>query len=99
MALRMIGRFRSGQLALLCVITLLLAECQGHAQQPRQVLHNHVRSEVSNGRAALVGPVPATQRIQLSIVLPLRNQDALARLPLAAALRSLPVLISANFST
>jgi subtilase family serine protease len=47
------------------------------AQIPLQVLHNHVRPAVSNGQAALVGSLPSTQQLNLSIVLPLRNEAAL----------------------
>jgi sugar lactone lactonase YvrE len=78
--MKLAERFRSRSAELLCAIAFLLFTFQGHAQQSLQVLHNHVRSEVSNGQAALVGPVPATQRMQLSIVLPLRNQTALTDL-------------------
>ncbi len=52
----------------------------GHAQQPLQILQHHVRPVVSNGQAALVGPMPATKQMSLSIVMPLRNQDKLASL-------------------
>jgi subtilase family serine protease len=50
------------------------------AQQPLQVLHHHVRPEVSDGRAALLSPLPADQQLHISIVLPLRNQAALTSL-------------------
>jgi subtilase family serine protease len=62
----------------LCVA--LLFTILGQAQQSPQVLHNHVRSAVSRGQAALVGRVLATQKMQVSIVLPLRNQTALTGL-------------------
>ena len=66
---------------LVCTVAILLFTIQGKAQQSSlQVLHNHVRSAVSSAQAALMGPVPATQRMQLSIVLPLRNQTALTEL-------------------
>lgn len=65
---------------LVCTVAILLFTIQGQTQQSLQVLHNHVRSVVSSGQAALMGPVPATQRMQLSIVLPLRNQAALTEL-------------------
>jgi N-acetylneuraminic acid mutarotase len=63
-----------------CVVAFLLFTIQGQAQQSRQVLHHHVRRAVSSGQAALVGSLPATQKMQLSIVLPLRNQAALIAL-------------------
>jgi len=50
------------------------------AQQSLQVLHHHVRPEVSNGQAALVGPLPQTQRLNLAIMLPQRNQSELTNL-------------------
>ena len=50
------------------------------AQPSPQVLHNHVRPAVSSGQAALVGSLPATQKMRLTIVLPLRNQAALTSL-------------------
>jgi hypothetical protein len=52
----------------------------GEAQQPPQVLHRHVHSEVTNGQAPLVGSLPPGQRMNLSIVLPLRNQADLTSL-------------------
>ncbi|MFY9747031.1 MAG: protease pro-enzyme activation domain-containing protein, partial [Acidobacteriaceae bacterium] len=52
----------------------------GHAQQSRQVLHNHVNPAVTGGQAALMGPLPSEQRMQVSIVLPLRNQAELTGL-------------------
>jgi subtilase family serine protease len=58
----------------------LFSSLTSAAQQAPQVLHKHVRSEVSNGRAAWVGSLPATQHMNLSIVLPLRNQAALINL-------------------
>ncbi|HEY1767345.1 MAG TPA: protease pro-enzyme activation domain-containing protein [Terracidiphilus sp.] len=57
---------------------------EGHAQQPRpaarQLLHGHVRAAVLNGKAALAGALPSGQRLNLSIVLPLRNQAELTNL-------------------
>ena len=62
---------------LLC--TCLLFTNPGQAEQTRQVLHNHVRPAVANG-APLVGALPPTQRINLAIMLPLRNQNELTSL-------------------
>ncbi len=59
---------------------LLLFGIQGQAQELRQTLHSHVRPAVSSGEAALVGSLPPEQRMNLSIVLPLRNQSELAGL-------------------
>ncbi|MGB0081269.1 MAG: S53 family peptidase, partial [Terracidiphilus sp.] len=47
------------------------------AQQSPQVLRNHVPSAVSNGEARLTGSLPATQKLHVTISLPLRNQAAL----------------------
>ena len=45
--------------------------------QQLQVLHNHVRPVVSSGQAVPMGVLPSTQRMKLTIMLPLRNQPAL----------------------
>jgi len=50
----------------------------GHAQQPLQLLHNHVRPAVAGGKAVAVGVLPSTQRLNLAIMLPLRNQSDLS---------------------
>ena len=50
------------------------------AQQPRQVLHNHVRAVVASGEAEPVGRLPATQRLSVALMLPLRNQSELTSL-------------------
>ena len=52
----------------------------GAQAQQLQVLHGHVRPAVSNGQAAPVGVLPATQRMKLAIMLPLRNQPELTDL-------------------
>jgi hypothetical protein len=59
---------------------LLLSAIPVQAQQSLQVLHHHVRPAVSSGQAETVGPVPGTQRLKLSLVLPLRNQAELTSL-------------------
>jgi subtilase family serine protease len=74
---------KPGRQAALC-LALVAMVCgawnAGRAQQSLQVLHRHVRPAVSSGQAALVGPMPATQLMNLSIVMPLRNQDELTSL-------------------
>jgi subtilase family serine protease len=50
------------------------------AQQSIQLLHNHVPPAVSSGQAAQVGLLPASQGMNMSIVLPLRNQSELTSL-------------------
>ncbi|MGA8629982.1 MAG: S53 family peptidase [Terracidiphilus sp.] len=47
------------------------------AQQSVQMLQGHVPAAVSNGQAALIGSLPTTQKLHVTISLPLRNQDAL----------------------
>lgn len=45
-----------------------------------QVMQHHVRSEVTDHRAAFMGRLPDDKQIRLSVVLPLRNQAALTSL-------------------
>jgi subtilase family serine protease len=59
---------------------LLLFPLAVQAQQSLQVLHGHVRPAVSSGQAALLGALPREQRMNLSIMLPLRNQAELTSL-------------------
>jgi subtilase family serine protease len=47
---------------------------------PLQVLPNHVSKTVNGQSAPFLGPLPDSQKMQLSIVLPLRNQDQLDQL-------------------
>jgi subtilase family serine protease len=49
-----------------------------HAQQ--SVLTKHVREATTNGQAPVVGRMPASQNMNLVLVLPLRNQEELDRL-------------------
>ena len=67
-------------LAFVCAAVFLLLTLPGQAQQALQVLHNHVRPAVANGQAAPVGVLPSTQRMNLAITLPLRNQAELTSL-------------------
>jgi len=60
--------------ALLCAVAFLVFTIPTLAQQSLQVLQNHVRPAVSSGQAVPVGLLPATQRLNLAIQLPLRNQ-------------------------
>ncbi len=52
----------------------------GNSQAVRQMLHGHVRPAVARGLAAPQGLMPQSQRMNLSIVLPVRNQAGLASL-------------------
>jgi kumamolisin len=55
---------------------LLAAAALSHAQvQP--ALTRHVRQAVSSGQAPMLGRMPASQTMNLVLVLPLRNQDEL----------------------
>ena len=67
-------------LAALLSAALLVLSNTGHAQQPLQKLHSHVRPVVANGQAILMGEVPSTQRLNLAIMLPLRNPAELTAL-------------------
>ena len=69
----------------------------GRAQQPLQILQHHVRPAVSGGQAALVGSLPATKHMNLSIVMPLRNQDELTSL--LSRLMTPPAPITTNSSS
>jgi len=59
---------------------LVFSSLQANSQQARQTLVRHVPQAVSTGAAKLLGPLSSTQRLNLSIVLPLRNQDQLTNL-------------------
>ena len=69
-----------GLAAFVCAAALLLFTIPGQAQQAVQILHNHVRPAVTSGQAASVGFLPPTQRMNLAIMLPLRNQPELTSL-------------------
>src|SRR5271166_4591250 len=70
----------AGPAALTCAAMFLLFTIAGQAQQPMQALHNHVRPAVASGQAAPVGLLPPTQRLNVAIMLPLRNQPELTSL-------------------
>jgi subtilase family serine protease len=61
-------------------VAFLLFTLPSLAQQSLQVLHDHLRAAVSSGQAAPVGSLPATQRLNLAIMLPLRNASELTSL-------------------
>ncbi|MGB8985218.1 MAG: protease pro-enzyme activation domain-containing protein, partial [Candidatus Sulfotelmatobacter sp.] len=58
----------------------LLSGTSAPAQQTLQALHSHVRPVVANGQAAPVGVLPPSQRMNLAIMLPLRNLAELTNL-------------------
>jgi len=66
--------------ALVCAAALLLFTTPGQAQPSLQALHNHVRPAVTSGLAAPVGFLAPTERMNLAIMLPLRNQPELTAL-------------------
>jgi hypothetical protein len=67
------------KLFLMPAILIILLAPLG-AQQSGQVLSGHVRPAVAEGWAKPLGQMPAAQNMNLSIVLPLRNQDQLRNL-------------------
>jgi subtilase family serine protease len=66
----------SARVALFCAAVLLLFTLPGQAQ-PQPLLTHHVREEVVNGRAQIIGKLPATQTLRFDIVLPLRDREGL----------------------
>jgi subtilase family serine protease len=62
------------------LFTFLLLTIPGQAQHTLQVLQHHVRPAVASGQAVPVGHLPSTERLQLAIMLPLRNQSELTSL-------------------
>lgn len=62
-------------LAVICLLSPIV-----QSQQERQVSGRHLPSAVTNGQARPLGRLPATQRMDLSIVLRLRNQSELTSL-------------------
>ncbi|HZM10023.1 MAG TPA: protease pro-enzyme activation domain-containing protein [Candidatus Limnocylindrales bacterium] len=71
--------FLPGRAAFICAVMFLSLTIAGQAQQPLQVLHNHVRPAVSSGQAVPVGLLPSSQRLNLAIMLPVRDQGELTR--------------------
>ncbi len=62
--------------ALVCAASFMLIAIPGQAQS-QHLLTRHVRDEVANGRAQLIGQLPATQTLRFDIVLPLRDRAGL----------------------
>jgi subtilase family serine protease len=62
--------------ALVCAAAFMLITIPGQAQ-PQSPLTRHVRDEVVNGKAQLVGKLPASQTLLFDIVLPLRDRAGL----------------------
>lgn len=70
-------KVRARWFAFVFLVVLVQVIC-ADAQQARQTLARHLPAAVSNGQAKQLGQVPATQRMDLSLVLPVRNQAALS---------------------
>jgi hypothetical protein len=66
-----------GQFTAACAVLLLLFTMRAQAAE-RQVLHGHVPAVVA--RLLPVGSLPGTNRLNLAIGLPLRNQETLTNL-------------------
>lgn len=66
--------------AFICAVTFLLFTNSAQAEQEIQALHNHVRPEVAGGQALPVGVMPGTQRLNLAMQLPIRNEGELDNL-------------------
>ena len=63
---------------LLLISAILICQLMpGGAQSSKQILTGHVRTAVREGTAKAIGQMPSAGRMNLSIVLPLRNQDQL----------------------
>ena len=61
--------------AFICAAAFMLITIPTQAQQP--LLTHHVREEVANGKAQLVGQLPATQTLRFDMVLPLSDRAGL----------------------
>ena len=70
----MIRRFSLSLLALLTLVSMITV---ASAAQSQTLMTRHTRDAVMNGQAASVGRLPGNQPMELTLVLPLRNQDAL----------------------
>ena len=70
----MLRRFTTSLLTIVVLASIATSIC--HAQSPT-LLTRHVREVTLNGQAPLVGRLPETQIMRLTLVLPLRNQEGL----------------------
>jgi hypothetical protein len=73
-------KVRNWQSYLVSLSVFIFQIASTQAQSSQQVLARHLPSAVVNGQAKPLGQLPATQPMNLSIVLPLRNQAELASL-------------------
>ena len=70
----MIRRFSAVSLTLVAILLVASIVCQAAPQLP---LTRHVRDEVADGQAHLVGPLQANQTLNFDMVLPLRDRAGL----------------------
>src|SRR5271163_3340689 len=66
--------------ALVGAAAILLCAIEARGESTLQGLHHHVRPAVASGKAVPVGLLPASQRLNLAIMLPLRNQGEMMNL-------------------
>ncbi|MGA2967452.1 MAG: S53 family peptidase, partial [Terriglobales bacterium] len=71
----MFRRFAVTAITILAIVFLANTLCQ--AAQPQSFLTRHVPQVVDNGKAKLVGQLPADQVMRFDIVIPLRDQTGL----------------------
>ena len=69
-----------GRCCALIAAILIFYYLPADSQQTRQTLARHVPQAVSTGAAKPLGLLPSTQRLNISMVLPLRNQKQLIKL-------------------
>ncbi|MBO0910506.1 MAG: hypothetical protein J2P13_01835 [Acidobacteria bacterium] len=73
----MIRRLTTFFLTAVALVPMVTIVCLAQSQLP---LTRHVREVTSNGQAQMIGRVPATNTMRLTLVLPLRNQAQLDQL-------------------
>jgi subtilase family serine protease len=78
--MRMSKRPQRWAIVFVCLVALGFFLIPAQARRAPQVLHQHVRTVVANGRAASVEAMPHNQHMKLAIILPGRNQSELTSL-------------------
>ena len=73
-------KVKNRRFSLVSLFVFIFQIASMQAQPSQQVLAHHVPSAVVNAQAKPLGALPVTQRMNLSIVLPLRNQAELTSL-------------------
>ncbi|MGA9527974.1 MAG: Ig-like domain repeat protein [Terriglobales bacterium] len=69
--------FRKFGVVGITILTILFLVSSLYAAQPQLMLTRHVPAAVANGKAQLVGHLPADQIMRFDIVIPLRDQPGL----------------------